>query len=46
MGGKANLNLNHHMYDQIEGVQTAEAERRQAALAQKSHVAGRYDQAT
>jgi hypothetical protein len=43
MGSKVNLNLNHHMYDQIEGVQTAEAQRRQAALAQKSHVAGRWD---
>ena len=42
MGGKVNLNLNHHMYDQIEGAQ-AESERREAALAQKSHVAGRYD---
>ena len=31
------------MYDQIEGFQAAETERRQAALAQKSHVAGRYD---
>lgn len=43
MGGKVNLNLNHHMYDQIEGFQAAEAERRQAALAQKSHVAGHWD---
>src|SRR6185312_5262237 len=43
MGGKVNLNLNHHMYDQIEGFQAAEAERRQAALAQRSHVEGRYD---
>jgi hypothetical protein len=42
MGGKVNLNLNHHSYDQIEGAQ-AEAERRQAALAQRSHVVGRYD---
>ena len=31
------------MYDQIEGVQAAEAERRQAALAQRSHVAGHWD---
>jgi TonB family protein len=43
MGGKVNLNLNHHMYDQIEGFQAAEAQRREAALAQKSHVVGRYD---
>ncbi len=43
MGGKVNLNLNHHMYDQIEGFQAAEAERREAALAQKSHVAGHWD---
>lgn len=43
MGGKVNLNLNHHMYDQIEGFQAAEAERRQAALAQKSHTAGHWD---
>ncbi|HEX9101392.1 MAG TPA: TonB C-terminal domain-containing protein, partial [Polyangia bacterium] len=43
MGGKVNLNLNNHMYDQIEGFQAAEAERRQAALAQKSHVAGHWD---
>ncbi|MCU1278583.1 MAG: hypothetical protein JWM53_2129 [bacterium] len=42
MGGKVNLNLNHHMYDQIEGAH-AEAERREAALAQRSHVVGRYD---
>src|SRR2546430_14661990 len=42
MGGKVNLNLNHHMYDQIEGAQ-AESERREAALAQRSHVAGRYE---
>ncbi|MCA1662659.1 MAG: TonB C-terminal domain-containing protein [Myxococcales bacterium] len=42
MGGKVNLNLNHHMYDQIEGAQ-AEAERREAAQAKRSHVAGRYD---
>ncbi len=43
MGGKVNLNLNNHMYDQIEGFQAAQAERRQAALAQKSHVAGHWD---
>src|SRR3954453_4179166 len=42
MGGKVNLNLNHHMYDQIEGA-AAESERRDAALAQRSHTVGRYD---
>jgi TonB family protein len=40
---KVNLNLNHHMYDQIQGFETAEAERRAAAKAEKSHVAGRWD---
>jgi TonB family protein len=40
---RPNLNLNHHMYDQIEGVANAEAERRAAAKAEKSHVAGRWD---
>jgi TonB family protein len=39
---KPNLNLNHHMYDEIEGA-AAEAERRVAAKAEKSHKAGRYD---
>ncbi|MDB4967482.1 MAG: hypothetical protein JWN44_3171 [Myxococcales bacterium] len=42
-GGKVNLNLNHHMYDQIEGFAAAEQERRTAAKAEKSHVAGRWD---
>ena len=40
---KPNLNLNHHMYDNIVGVQTAEDERRAAAKAEKSHVAGHWD---
>jgi TonB family protein len=43
MGSKANLQLNHHMFDEIEGVQHAEADRRQAAKAEKSHVAGHWD---
>jgi hypothetical protein len=42
-GPKVNLNIDHHMYDQIEGFAAAEAERRQAARAEKSHVAGRWD---
>lgn len=40
---KVNLNLNHHMYDQIEGFAAAEAERQKAAKAEKSHVAGHWD---
>jgi hypothetical protein len=40
---KPNLTLDHHMYDQIEGVANAAAERRAAAEARKSHVAGRWD---
>jgi TonB family protein len=43
MGGKVNLNLNHHMYDQIEGFAAAESERRAAAKAEKSHTMGRWD---
>ena len=43
MGGKVNLNLNHHMYDQIEGFAAAESERRQAAKAERSHTVGRWD---
>ncbi len=42
-GGKANLQLDHHMYDNIEGFGTAEAERVKGARAERSHVAGRYD---
>jgi TonB family protein len=42
-GAKANLRLNNDAYDKIEGFAAAEAERRQAALAQKSHVAGHWD---
>lgn len=44
MGGpRVNLNLDNHMFDQIEGVQVAEAERRKAARAERSHVAGHWD---
>jgi TonB family protein len=43
MGGKVNLDLNHHMYDQIEGFAAAESERRVAAKAEKSHTMGRWD---
>jgi TonB family protein len=42
-GAKTNLRLNHDAYDRIEGFAAAEAERRQAALGQRSHVAGHWD---
>lgn len=42
MGSKVNLNLNHHLYDQIEGA-NAENERRVAAKAERSHTMGRWD---
>ncbi|HWE27114.1 MAG TPA: TonB family protein, partial [Polyangia bacterium] len=43
MGAKANLRLNNHTFDEIEGVQHAEDDRRAAAKAEKSHVAGHWD---
>jgi TonB family protein len=43
MGSKANLQLNHHLFDEIEGVQHAEDDRRQAAKAERSHVSGHWD---
>jgi TonB family protein len=42
-GGKVKLQLDHHNYDNIEGFATAEKERQQAARAEVSHKAGRYD---
>jgi TonB family protein len=42
-GGKVNLQLDHHAFDNIEGFATAERERREAAKAEGSHVKGRYD---
>jgi TonB family protein len=42
-GGQANLRLDHHNYDNIEGFGTAEKERNQAARAESSHKKGRYD---
>jgi TonB family protein len=41
-GGRANLTLDHHMYDAIEGFATAEKERREGARAEASHPQGRY----
>jgi len=35
--------LTHHMYDEIEGYDTAEKERNAAARAESSHKKGRYD---
>ena len=42
-GGKVNLSIDHHMYDNIEGFSTAEKERQLAARGERSHVKGRYD---
>jgi TonB family protein len=42
-GAQVKLNLDHHLYDRIEGFDTAEKERRQAARAESSHKAGRWD---
>ncbi|HZS38254.1 MAG TPA: TonB family protein [Polyangia bacterium] len=42
-GGHIKLSLDHHQYDEIEGYDTAEKERHQAARAESSHVKGRYD---
>ena len=42
-GEKVKLSLDMHSYDNIEGFATAQKERREAALAQRSHVRGRYD---
>ncbi|MEO6952113.1 MAG: hypothetical protein ABI321_09885, partial [Polyangia bacterium] len=42
-GGKVNLAIDHHMYDNIEGFSTAEKERQLAARGERSHVKGRYD---
>jgi TonB family protein len=42
-GGRVHLSLDHHNYDNIEGFATAEKERRQAARAEVSHKAGRWD---
>jgi TonB family protein len=42
-GAHVNLRLNNNAYDRIEGFAAAENERRQAALGQKSHVAGHWD---
>src|SRR5262249_17492843 len=42
-GGRVNLRLDHHNYDNIEGFDTAERERRAGARAESSHTKGRYD---
>jgi TonB family protein len=42
-GNKVKLTLDHHNYDNIEGFGTAEKERREAARAEVSHKAGRWD---
>ena len=42
-GSNVKLTLDHHAYDNIEGFATAQKERREAALAQQSHVRGHYD---
>ena len=42
-GGNVKLSLDHHNYDNIEGFATAEKERHQAARAEVSHKAGRWD---
>jgi TonB family protein len=42
-GGHVNLKLDHHNYDNIEGYDTAEKERRAGARAEASHKKGRYD---
>jgi len=41
--GGAAFRITPHMYDEIEGYDTAEKERRQAARAEVSHQKGRYD---
>ena len=41
--GESPFRLNHHDYDRVIGYDVAEAERRTAALAQKSHAPGRWD---
>lgn len=41
--GESPFRLNHHDYDRVIGYDVAEAERRNAALAQKSHAPGRWD---
>ncbi len=42
-GQHVKLSLDHHQYDAIEGYDTAEKERRQAAKAESSHHQGRYE---
>lgn len=41
--GESPFRLNHHDYDRVIGYDVAEAERRTAALAQKSHAPGRWE---
>ncbi len=41
--GESPFRLNHHDYDRVIGYDVAEAERRNAALAQKSHAPGRWE---